>query len=267
MGYRFGLAMAALFSGQAAVAADVTVVGSLTREATLSVGQTHGGTIVLRNNTDAPLDVLVYVRDYAFAAGGSNQFPPAGSLPRSNAPWLSFSPEQATIPADATTSVAWRVEVPGSDELVGTYWSVLLVEPMTDRFDPAQPDSDSMVTVNTIFRTAVQIITTVDGGAVDLGFAGTRLTADGGQTALAVDVGNIGDRWVQPVVWAELYDDRGSSLGRFTAGRRRLYPGTSARWFVDLSDVPAATYTALIVADDGSDNLFGTQLTLDLDGA
>ena len=79
---------------------------------------------------------------------------------------------------------------------------------------------------------------------------------------MQVDIENTGQRWLRPYLWAELYDDTGRYIGRFENGRKRIYPGTSVRYKVDLSDVPKGIYKALVVADCGGDYVFGAERTL-----
>ena len=51
-------------------------------------------------------------------------------------------------------------------------------------------------------------------------------------------------------------------IGRFEGRRKRIYPSTSVRYTVDLSNVPQGTYKALVVADSGGDYIFGANYTL-----
>ena len=114
-------------------------------------------------------------------------------------------------------------------------------------------------------RYGIQIVT-------DMGSTGERaVTFPGKELAVAengcflnIDVENTGQRRLAPVVWAELFDATGASIGRFEAQRQRLYPGCSARFAVELTGVPAGTYNALIVADNGDSDVFGLQAKLEL---
>jgi len=75
---------------------------------------------------------------------------------------------------------------------------------------------------------------------------------------------NTGDRWLRTDVWLELHDATGRALGRFAAAKRRIFPGTSVRNRIELTAAPPGKYLALLVADGGRNDLFGTQIELDL---
>ena len=112
-------------------------------------------------------------------------------------------------------------------------------------------------------RYGIQMVTHIgDTGARNLKFLSTRLLKEGEARVLQVHIENIGERWLRPFLWAELYDEKGSYIGRFEGGRLRIYPGTSARYRVDLSEVPKGKYKALVIADCGGEDVFGVTCTL-----
>ena len=89
-----------------------------------------------------------------------------------------------------------------------------------------------------------------------------QLGAKDGKRQLLVDVENTGERWLRGTLWVELYAKEGALVGRFDAGRLRMYPGTSVRYTVDLAGVLAGSYKALIVIDCGDDDVFGANVNL-----
>ncbi|MFZ5478849.1 MAG: hypothetical protein ACOZNI_18900 [Myxococcota bacterium] len=249
-----------------AAAAEISVVGSLLREDAAAPGGAVEGRVAVRNNTDEPVRVLAYVRDYAFYADGRNVYADPGSLARSNSAWLRFSPEQVEIPPHGTTSLSYRVDVPADATLAGTYWSILMVEPMDVRFQPADPDARSAVSIRTVIRYGVQIVTHVgDTPAGTLRLADRQLLLEDGEPVLSVDIANEGGGRLAPKVWAEVFDEEGRSLGRFPAARDAgLLPGCSVRYPIRLEGLRAGRYSALVVADAGEDAVFGAEYTLDL---
>lgn len=253
-----------LLAIQSATAGDITVVGSLTREFSPALGSTTSDTISVRNDGSEPKDVLLYQVDYQYDAAGTNSFPSPGTLPRSNAPWVKVGAQQIRLDPGETEDVPYTLTVPSVVPVGGTQWSVIMIEPVTSRFDGERPTSDRAVTLNTIFRSAVQVVTQVGDGETKVAFRERALVRDGDQRAVRLDVENIGDRWFAPHVWLELFDPGGTSIGTFRATDRRLLPGCAARYWMDLSTVQAGDYTALIVADGGESGVFGTRLALKL---
>jgi hypothetical protein len=156
--------------------------------------------------------------------------------------------------------------VPDDARLTGTYWSILMVEPL----DPGSPESSApapkdnvTVGMRQVLRYAVQVVTHIgQTGSRKLKFAKVQLAAKDGMRQLLVDAENTGERWLRGTLWVELYGAGGALVGRFDALRLRIYPGTSVRYTVDLAGVTAGTYKALIVIDCGGDDVFGANLNL-----
>ena len=95
-------------------------------------------------------------------------------------------------------------------------------------------------------------------GTRKLKFLTTKLLKENAEKRiLQLDIENIGERLLRPLLWTELYDEKGNYVGRFEGGQLRTYPGTSVRFGFDLSHMPKGIYKVLIVADCGGDDLFG----------
>jgi len=248
--------------------ARASVAGRLTRERTAQVGEKYQGTILLSNRTGTePKEVKLYQTDYLFFCDGTTQYGEPGKVKRSNADWITFSPSHLTIPPESTALVNYTVEVPDEESLTGTYWSMLMVEgiPKESPESVVVPEGGRTgVGILQIVRQGIQFVTHIgDTGSPKPRFIGTKLLAkkEGGRV-LHVDLGNEGDRWMKPMLWVELFNEDGRSIGKFEGGIMRIYPGTSIRHRIDLSDVPEGEYKALVVGDAGGDNIFGARYTL-----
>ena len=80
-----------------------------------------------------------------------------------------------------------------------------------------------------------------------------------GKRAFLLDIGNDGERLMVPMMTVELFDAQGATVGRFDAGRARIYPGCSVRAKADLTDVPPGKYTAMVLLDSGDAQVMGAQ--------
>jgi hypothetical protein len=247
--------------------AGAAVLGGLTRETTAQVGQTYRSTILLSNRELEPQEVKLYQTDYVFFCDGTTQYGQPGKLQRSNADWITFSPSRLTIPPQGQSVVNYTIEVPDDSSLTGTYWSMLMVE-LIGKGSPesALPPKEGEIRlgVRQIVRYGTQIVTHIgDTGTPKPRFIGTKLLAENENgRILQIDLENDGDRWMQPRLWAEVFDEKGRSMGKFEGGTKRVYPGTSVRFQLDLSDVPQGKYKALVVGDAGGDQVFGATYTL-----
>ena len=248
--------------------AGINVLGGLSRELVVQPGARSEGRILLRNSDDRAHQVRIYQTDYRFWSDGRSEYAEPGTTPRSNATWLTITPSQVSVPAGATEAVYYSVSVPDSADLSGTYWSIVMVEPVPFESGSAAPvDTDQdTIGLQAVVRYGVQIVTSIgDTGARKLRFIGRQLVAtEAGRHILQLDAECVGERWLVPLVWTELYDQSGALVGRFEGGKRRIYQDCSVRYQIDLTDVPAGHYKALVVADNGDDNVFGAQYELEL---
>lgn len=257
--------------------AGVLVIGELTREKTVQPGETFEGTISLKNTGETSCQVNVYQTDYLFLADGSNIYGEPGTAVRSNADWLSVAPNRLSIPPDEMASVYYTVRVPQIQELVstynniqvlespdltGTYWSMVIVEPVPQTGPETIEDEARKVKmgIQTKIRYGIQMVNNIgDTGARKIKFLDEKLINQDGRNFLQMDIGNIGERWLSPTLWVEIYDSHGAKVGRFENSKKRIYPGCSVRHRVDLTGVPKGKYKALVVADNGDEYVFGAK--------
>jgi hypothetical protein len=262
---RIAPALLLLLLAPLAAGAGVQVLGSLTQELEVQPGRTYEGSLEVQNPGDKPAEIRLYQTDYFFYADGKVLYGEPGQLPRSNAKWVTFSPQQATIPPKESVIVRYTVTVPSDETMKGTYWSMLMVEEIPEGSPESSNPSSNQVSlgVRQVFRYGVQISTNVGAtGSRQLRFMQVLLAADKEKRSLIVDLENTGERWLRATLWTELYDAEGRLVGRFEGGTHRLYPGTTARFTADLVGVRDATYKALIVADCGGDDVFGADVSL-----
>jgi hypothetical protein len=263
---RLGLLVCGLLLAAGLAGASVTVVGSMTHQYETAPGATVEGTVEILNTGDEPRAVRVYQTDYLFNADGRYEYGEPGQQARSNAQWIALSPRQAVIPAGDSLRVRYTIQVPSDGTLRGTYWSLIMVEPVaTPQAAPVADPSRVTVGLTEVFRYAVQIATHVGTGARrEVRFSQVRLLPAEGKRLLAVDMQNTGERLLAGSLWAELYDSQGRYAGKFEGGRHRMYPGTSARYTLELGDLRDQSYRALIVLDCGGDDVFGLRANLTL---
>lgn len=249
---------------------QVSVVGDLSQMKEARPGESYSGVILVKNDTPEIQEAKVYQTDYTFHFSGTNDYAEPGSLPRSNARWVAFSPAFVTLPPNATVAVNFTVSVPRDTvgKLQGTYWSMLMVEGVRrGSAESSSGDKDrAEVGISQTIRYGIQVVTSIAGtGAPNVKFIDAKLLKkEDGARVLQVDVENSGDRFMRPEVYVELFDEFGLSRGRYSTSIFRLYPGTSVRYAVDLSAAPSGTFKALVVVDAGGEEAFAAQYTLPL---
>lgn len=253
-----------------AATAQVSVIGELSNDKEARPGERYEGSISVRNDSNEPQEVKIYQTDYLFFRDGSNTYGDPGSIARSNAKWISFNPSFVNVPPQSVVAINYTVTVPPESEtmkLVGSYWSMLMVEGIAKGSAESAAQKDPKKTqmgIRQTIRYGIQIATHIaQTGTKKVNFVDTKLIPnEQGKRYLQVDVENDGDIWIRPEVFVELFDEKGTSKGKFSGVRYRMYPGTSVRQMIDLTSVQAGTYKALVVVDAGGDDVYGAEYTL-----
>src|SRR3989304_3350757 len=250
-------------------AAQVSVIGELSQDRETGPGETYSGTITIKNDSNEPQEAKVYQTDYLFFSDGTNRYGEPGSHPRSNAPWITFSPSFVTVPPQSTVIVSYTVAVPANTTgktLIGSYWSMLMIEgiPKGSPESSGARDKKAEMGIMQMIRYGIQIASHIaNTGTRKIEFKNPKLVAnDKGGSTFQIDIENIGDLGIRPDVYLELFDEKGVSQGKFPGIRYRIYPGTSVRESIDVSAAPKGKYKALVVVDAGGDDIFGAQYDL-----
>lgn len=246
----------------------IQLSSGMTVNKTLPPGGQTSGNIVIANNGKEAETVRIYQTDYMFSADGKNNFGPPGSVPRSNAKWIKFTPNQVTVAPGEKASIFYEISVPEISDLRGTYWSVIMVEPVPKAaLEPPSAKKDKVaIGVQAVFRHAVQMITHIENtGTRALQFSNKTLKVQANKTFLTIDVENVGERLLVPQLYVDIADSDGNAMKRYEGKRFRIYPGCSARYVIDLGKLNPGKYNALVIADCGeNEKVFGARYILDV---
>ncbi len=245
--------------------AGINVLSELTYEKTVKPGSSFEGFVTIQNTGDDVQEVKLYLKDYLFYSNGQNLYDEPGTTERSNADWIQLDQSVILVDGQSQVNVPYTVNIPASEDMDGTYWSILMIEGAPE----VTPETmqQSSVGINTVMRYGIQIVTHFgESGDRSLKFLNAELVTESEKNIFKVDIENDGERWLRPAVWVELFNQDGISMGKYSAISRRTYPGTSIKQMVDLTEVPEGTYKALVVADCGDDDLFGIQYNLTIAG-
>jgi hypothetical protein len=254
-----------LLTATLAPCAVISVLGSLSRVTTLAPGDKAEGTVTIRNLSDAPQTARLYQTDYQTFADGRTVFPEPGTVPRSNAGWITLGTRRLDLKAQETATVHYAIQAPTEASLTGSYWSVIMVEGLADTTTVEARTGKPAMGVQSVLRYGIQIITDVGRtGEANLSLSQEQVTVADGRRHFSVIVENTGQRSLCPQVWLELFDAQGGSAGRFQGEPTRVYPGGSARYGVDLGGVKPGKYVALLVLDNKDEAVFGSQYELEL---
>jgi len=226
---------------------EIGIISELTHTRNVQRGEIYETRIVLQNIGEDKAGIKVFQRDFSYDSDGNQFFHEKGTLERSNANWINYSPQQKNLLPTETTEILCSIHVPDDPVLVGTFWSLIMIESTPSK------------------RFAVQIITNIGlTGRVQVEFVKTALVREGEKAHLHVDVKNTGERGLRPSLYVELYDEGGNFVGKVEGGTWRIYPETSVRYRVDVTHLSAGIYKAMILVDNLDEHVFGTEFVLDL---
>lgn len=262
----------ALAAAPAAASAQISLGSPSVLEHQAAPGETYTGTVVVRNGSSTPQEAKVYHTDYLAFANGTKSYAEPGTTPRSNADWITVQPSYVTVPPHQAVEVSYTVHVPAraARPLVGTYWSMLMVEGIPkssaeSRYATHTAGKKVQVGIMTRIRYAVQIVTHIgDTGTRQVKFANPKAVADTSGKRLQFDLINTGERAYRPRITLELYTEHGDRVATRAATRELTYPGTSLRQSFTLGKLPKGRYRALVIVDTGGDDTFGAQFTIAL---
>jgi hypothetical protein len=238
----------------------ITIDGETEGRFRVKPGDTAKGSIFVRNIGNKTSDVKIYQTDYLFDCEGNDTYGDPGNDKRSNARWVTFSPERINIEPGTVAEVRYEINVPKDAELRGVYWSMLMIEDQGEPVDITKIQDG--IGIKQIFRFGIQIITSIltNPGNADLSILKLETVKNqDGKIKLNVDLKNTGETLIIPKVYAEIYDFQGKLIGKFDAEQMRIFPETSIRSIIELANLPPGKYKSLIIADGGEDNIFGTR--------
>jgi hypothetical protein len=242
----------------------VSVLGDLSDERSAQPGQSYTGTITVRGMGDVPEEIKIYAVDYQFSSDGKCHYGEPGHAPRSNARWVVFSPARVLVPPQQDATINYTVSVPPADSLRGSFWSVLMIEPVP-RASAEAGAGERTIGITAITRYAFQIITNIgDTGTRMIRFFDPAISVEDTSRIFRVDLENSGERFLRPDMMVQMYDSLGREYGPFRSEKLRILPGCSVRHRFLLGNLPKGVYKAVIVADSGDEDVFGINYTIQI---
>lgn len=243
--------------------AGFEVMGTLIYKHIATKGETYTTVIKVHNTGDSDQEVRIYQRDYLYNHEVASFYNEPGSNKRSNAPWTKFGPQTMFLKGKETQDIQFEITVPQNDSLVGTFWSVLMVEGV----NPVDPNAKGQLNIHESIRYGIQMVTNIgQSGTGQLEFQQPGVVTEGEKQFFDFIILNTGERFISPDVSIELFDaETGESVKVIKAPRNGMYPTTSTKWRFPLEGLPTRkSYKAIIVADGLSDDVFGLEYTIEL---
>lgn len=256
------------------LSAEISIIGDLLEQFESTPGGEAKGSFTIRNIGQTDESVRIFATDYTYKADGTTHYHednPNVAHGRSNVEWITLDTQKALIAPGEERVVHYSVKVPTGQPLVGTYWSILMIEP-----EVQITETDKGVSLTPIFRYAVQIMNHFrDGAKADLKVESAKvdvvqphlhekIAAKEGEekprkVEFTLDIANDGDLGLNPEITCELLDKNGTTVFEGKHPKSWLLPDCSVRSRFDVTNLPSGKYSGIFTMDAGGENYFGAR--------
>ncbi|MBD8083683.1 DUF3324 domain-containing protein [Chryseobacterium sp. GCR10] len=246
------------------VKAGIVVINGLTHSYQVDKGQVYKGTIEIENTSTNPQNVKLFLQDFSYQSDGSIFYTEPLTNKRTNSNWIKLNTNLITLKGKEKTEVRYEITVPNSIAGPGSYWSVIIVEPVDD-ITPS--DNKPGVNITSIVRYAIQVITdyNTEKAKPELKFEGVKIEKQEKQKILKIAIANTGNLYCRPTANVEIYDRKnGQKVGSFSSQTMGLLPNTSKTFDIDISKILPNKYTAVLLATDEDENAFALNVELEV---
>ncbi|MFW6282013.1 MAG: hypothetical protein ACOC1O_04385 [bacterium] len=253
--------------------AEIKLVSKMTQEYEVESGEKYRGKIKLINSGEYMKRARIYKRDYTFNADGFSFYEEAGSEPRSNADWIDLQTNVVNVSPGNYGEVFYEISVPSQLNKSGTFWSVIIIEPVN--FEEINSDfvsSQQMEKLNLgqRLRYAIQIVTNLGDsgeGKFKIKLKNVCLQKLEGKEKkynFKFDIHNFGDSWLNPDIWMEVYHPDENKKKIYEGKKMRIFPGTSINQQITLENLKKGIYPAILLIDDENNDIFGYQYDIEI---
>lgn len=244
--------------------AGIVVLNGLTHIYKVENGQVYKGKVTLQNIGNDSQDVKIFLQDFSYRSDGTIYYTSPNTNEKSNTDWIKLNTNLISLKAKEKAEVSFEITVPDKIVQSGSYWSVIIVEPVED----IKPTNNSPgVNITSIVRYAIQVITNIDTESVkpSLKFESVKVEKEGKQRNVKIGIANNGNVYCKPTANIEIYNRRtGEKVGTFSSLQMGLLPNTSKSFDIDISKILPDKYNAVIIATDEDENAFALNVELEV---
>jgi len=247
---------------QMPVVADITA-SPLGLDFEVAPGERQVGSFLVRNTGDEAEEINVTLNDYMRTPTGENQFLPAGTLPQSLEPFVSYAPATFALNPGETQEVQFEIAIP--EDETGSHWVLFLVRESapiaTNELGIEGQTGGFGFNASVSFGIRVRQLDPTNVQA-DGRISGVRVQLAQSDEATQVEFmfENTGTTFLQPEGIVEIRDTAGQTVTSMPVDVFRILPGSRRILSVQLEDtLPPGKYVALAVIDFDGDFLVAGQ--------
>lgn len=244
--------------------AGIVILNGLTHSYKIENGKVYKGKVAIENTGNNPQSVKLFLQDFSYHSNGTIHYTALQSNQRTNGNWIRLNTNLVTLKGKEKTEVLYEITVPNNAMDPGSYWSVIIVEPVED-IKPS--DNKPGVNITSVIRYAIQVITDyeTEKAKPDLTFESVKVEKEEGKQTVKIAIANNGTLYCKPTASIEIYNRKtGEKKGTYSSLAMGLLPSTSKTFPIDISKVPPDQYTATIIATDEEENAFAVNVELEI---
>ncbi|MGR3855771.1 MULTISPECIES: WxL protein host-binding domain-containing protein [Chryseobacterium] len=244
--------------------AGIVILNGLTHSYKIENGKVYKGKVAIENTGSNPQSVKIFLQDYTYHADGTINYTVLRTNKRSNGEWLKLNTNLVTLKGKEKTEIFYEITVPNQAMDPGSYWSVIIVEPV-EEIKPS--DGKPGVSITSVIRYAIQVITDfeTEKAQPDLKFESVKVEKQEGKQTVKVAIANNGNLYCKPTASIEIYNRKtGEKVGTYSSLTMGLLPDTSKTFYIDISKLPPDKYKAAIIATDEEENAFALNVELEV---
>lgn len=238
---------------QSLIYSNVVIINGLTHVHQSKSGALISGVIQLRNTSETEQRIVFYLNDMVQECGKETVLTPKIINSRSLFNWFTTSVNERVLAPKEDFELLYTINVPNEDNLLGSYWGVLMVEIEK----PIKEDQlEHGLKLESKVRYGIQIITDINTFKIpELEFNNIEFKDEANEKLILVDVQNNGVFVAQPDLYIELFNKEGVRIKRDEVRLKKVYPNSCKLFSFDVTDIPPGSYTATIAADNNQNIL------------
>lgn len=244
--------------------AGIIILNGLSHSYNVENGKVYKGKIAIENTGNKPQSVKLFLQDFGYTSDGTINYAAPYTNNRTNISWIKINTNLITLKAKQKEEVYYEINVPHTISNPGSYWSVIMVEPV-EEIKP--DDNEHGVNITSIVRYAIQVITDYDteNAKPELKFESVKIEKKDGIRTANIAIINKGNLYCKPKVSLDIYNrEADEKTGTFTSFEMGLLPYTSKTFPINISSLPPEKYNAVIIATDENENAFAINVELEV---
>jgi len=214
-------------------------------------GRTGTSSILIRNVSEKPLSVKLFIKDFMYRPDGSEIELEPGSVSRSCSDWMVISPTFMELQPNEHRNARVTLTIPEDSE--GTYWAMIYVEQSSKPTPRGAQGRGYSFQVNVYPRWAIRILESVPGTEEKDGqITGLTVTQESEEQPLTafVEFENTCNSKLLCTGWIEIRDENGETIKKIEFKEFSVYPESKR---INKAEIPKnlnpGEYSVLAVVD------------------